>query len=291
MNKPLVITLLAITVAALSATAALRDKPKSKQDYVFSGKPVVEFEGRITHATTGAGIPEVYVLVNMRTYRAVPFTHHGVSGCQDSSQVVKTDAEGRYRVYWSWAEHNEEVPDDLSVQLKIYKPGWEYYPVVRPRISWYSVDEQHDFKLVEDGAPFEHRLDFVRRVMGDNCPPAYSSPAGIEMQDAISREVWAMYCEPEGVGYNDLSYVTFDQTRGYLLDMPFKHYSNREPKPSESQQSDYAHMLSQMVEKLLPDFPWQSGWTPPPVRDFTREEKDLLCTELTPDTLLKRFSP
>ena len=277
-------TTLGLLLVGVAVVRAYGEQHNPSPDpYVFSRKQIVEFDGRVTHAQTGEGLRDVFVLVNMRSYKAVAYTHHGVSSCRESSQVVKTDAQGRYRVHWDWTNSKSGVPDDLSVNVKAYKPDWAHYPRAAKTGSSFLVSMQRDFQMLPSEQSLAERIDTLRRLTGDNCRNADHSPVGVEMAEAVYREAWNIWCvqASEPIRYEDFATVEV-LLRG--LKSKIAHGNDRNMTNDEAYERAQSHKRALLA--TLPKYPWPEGWNPPPVQpDFSTEEKQLLCQFLAPERL------
>ena len=249
----LLITVLLATVV-LSAVGAPERLPPRDPRYVFSGKPVVEFEGHVTDARSGEGLADAFVIVNMRTYRSVPFAH-GVSGCNISSQIVKTDASGRYRVHWSWPEHGEEPPDDLSVNVKAYKQGWAHHPRARKTGSSFLVSMQRDFQMAPQEQPFSERVDTLARFRSDNCHQIWDSDLAHEMSKALYDEAWQLLCEP--VLNTGITWVDSWSTGNLLSGLIDQTWRTHHPNATDADHRGWWDQHFSRLRTGMSGYPWE----------------------------------
>lgn len=161
----------------------------------FADQPVIDFEGRVFDHDSDVGVPDAYVIVNVVAYSEEPVTGFGALGCA-AGEVVRTDAQGRYRFRWAWAEYGEKPPSKVSVRLKAYAPGWEYFPRERRLgTSWQSTHaEGPDIAMAKDEATFEERLAFVAKLNDNGCPDGPRADTWTAMLFAQQREVWSALC-------------------------------------------------------------------------------------------------
>ena len=283
-------TTLGLLLVGVAVVRAYGEQHNPSPDpYVFSKKQIVEFEGRITHAQTGEGLADTYVIVNMRSYKAVAYTHHGVSGCRESSQAVKTDANGRYRVHWEWPGGKAGVPSDLSVNVKAFKPGWAHYPRAAKTGSSFLVSMQRDFQMLPSEQPLAERIDTLRRLLGDNCWAADQSPLGIEMAEAAYREAWSQACD-QPLPLPLKKYVAWRAVlKGYL-----RRQVMRDSAPGESKAwGKLASSHSQQIEKLVPDVAWDQQFSTidTPGVGLTSQQMRVVCDFYSPARLTELTKP
>jgi hypothetical protein len=289
--RTLTISLIAaVTVAALLALASVYASSTAPRIF-FSGVPVVEFGGRITDAQSGKGVSDAFVVVNVTSFQLVPFVGHGYSGCVPGSAVLTTDADGRYHFRWSWKEAGLAIPNDLSVALKIYKPGWEHFPILRPHMGWESASRQRDFQLVPDTSTFEQRSDWWRRLIDGNCQYGAGRETFVPMYRAIYEEVWGRYCGPtadeHSLGF-DLYWSKVEGTLAGMLHLERQAFA---PSATSTAGMDKLQAIKRQVRAQVPDYPWPDYYTGPPMaapRDLMPDEKSVLCRFLDPQYVDQR---
>lgn len=238
-------------------------------------RPDVVVEGRVTEAVTGRPIPDAFVIVNLRTFRAARATHHGASSCVRGSGVVRTDADGRYRFARKFDDPNERYLEDLSVDLRVYRPEMTYYP--DEGWTWFPISKRTSFELARDTASFEKRMNRLRLLLDNTCN--YSTEQSYApLFEAMFGETWSAYCGPQSAGY---SFVVYEIAKDHLLGMIGLRDELASPSKNESDRVDRGISLMKRTRALLPTYPWppyNNGSPPNPVpRDLSREEKRTMC--------------
>jgi hypothetical protein len=277
---------LAVGVGLVVATGR---SPFAKPEGDFRKAPVIEFQGRVYDHETGKGVPDAFVIINMESYTDEPVTGHGVSGCV-GGEVVRTDAQGRYQFRWTWAEYRKKPPDDLTVMLKAYAQGWEYYPRER-RLGtpWQTTTtEGPDIVMTKDEATFDERLTFIAKLNDNACSYGPRGATFASLLDAQYREYYAGYCLASGTEYADLAWERFRTFEAFAIAPRVLEARSRLPIDStgELESGMWARLMERTRANLpafhRPDPSLSYRWED---RDLTPEEKAIACRDIAPNAV------
>jgi hypothetical protein len=294
--NPYTVKAIVITGLVLIGVGVLAARAPHDNNQNFIGKPVIEFSGRIYDHASGKGVPDAFVIVNLEAWFAVPFVGHGRSGCV-GGEVVRTDANGNYRFVWDWRkELNEGPPKDVSVLLKAYAPGWEYYPTTRRKgTSWQLADyDGPDIELTPDQATLDERLPFLAKINDNACMHGPRAKSFEALHAAHYEEIWRAVCTRDGEAYADLAWPRFSVVEGTMVYWRMHASNNIRKSVSESERYDRMYELGDIGRRSMPAFerPEPRNATGyPPGRALTAEEKAAMCEWFRPEHVAQWVSP
>jgi hypothetical protein len=260
----------------------------------FADQPVIDFEGRVFDHASGKGLPDAYVIVNVVAYSEEPVTAFGALGCA-AGEVVRTDSQGRYRFRLAWAEYGETPPSKVSVRLKAYAPGWEYFPRERRLgTSWQSTHaEGPNIAMTKDEATFEERMAFISKLNDNPCQYGPRAASFSALYRAQHSEVWMWICAMPSEPSNGLAWERFRTLEAYALS-PIAFSRDLDAPPSgETERYRRYDELTARARRNLPAFqrPDPSLGFRSKDRDLNAEEREIACHDYSPAAIDQGLRP
>ena len=255
----------------------------------LSGKAVIEISGVITEYPSGKPIGGAFAVVSLYQFLETGY-RKGASQCV-GSVTTRTDSQGRYRFRWDWASQRMGVPSKVGTSLSVYKPAMNYWP---RRYAMYSVPSvTPDQQLSVDDSPLEDRAEWLDWVRLANCHGREHGSQWPNLLRAVHAEYWRLYCDPASSQGVPLDFKTYVRMESRLLgahgDYQDKVAFDRTPLQRDSRElRQWWQARRTQTRMAAPSYPWKpmrAYEDPPAPRDFTPQEKALLCAALEPSKM------
>jgi hypothetical protein len=275
-----------LLVVALAAVQMFKQTTTYKR-YLssgLSGKPVIELTGVVTEYPSGKPVAGAYALVSL--HRIAMRGLRAGNGVCSTAQMIRTDAEGRYRFRWDWEAAGLEIPDEVATDLRVYQPGMNYWP----RRIWISniASTQPNVQLSRDDAPFAERVEWLEWMHQTDCGLIAQGPAFAQFERSIHAAYWDSYCGPMAATDVPLDFKTYERIEGHLIGTHGDHWEKLGIHISDDRIHDWWNERMAQTRRAAPTYPWAPEYiyeTPPEPRDLTLDEKRQLCAALDPAKL------
>lgn len=210
----------------------------------YGPRPDIEFSGRVLDAKTKSPLADVYVLVNVRSFKA-NFAH-GHSGCA-YGEVIKTDAEGRFHFAKPYAEALTRKPNrSYSLHFGFYRPGWMPVSQKTP----YFAEDGPDYLMTPDTTSFVDRGQRLMRMLDNNCSVNSRGRGWSGLWLEIFREGVDQYCDQSEALWADHSHAAFYTAQNLTIGML--------ERLSKQQDSESSEWPASEIERRLADYrAWQ----------------------------------